>query len=241
MIKNLFSALFRKAIKDKHKDKLKNSSSEYQKAKKNIQEKKDSASFFELFNQHADYTYTAMVELRALLTRFDNLEQRAKNIVIIEKNGDHIMHLIMKKLHKNFNTPIDREEIHRLISAMDDMLDLTEDISELINLYDIRVMTPEACQLSDICVICAARVKRAVSLLSDMRNADELLNIVHEIDQLESDGDRLMRIAMAKLFREESDIKNLIKMKAVYEFLETITDKADDVANIIQGLVIENA
>jgi uncharacterized protein len=208
---------------------------------KNKKDKKESFSFFDLFNQHAEQIYLAMVELRALLRRFDNLEERARNIVVIEKKGDMLMHTVMQKLHTNFNTPIDREEIQRLMSAMDDMLDLTEDVSELINLYDIRSMTQEACQLSDICVICAARVKQAVSLLSDMRNADELFNIIKEIDQLEADGDKMMRIAMAKLFHEEDDVKNIIKMKAIYELLETITDKADDVANIIQGIVLENA
>ena len=84
-------------------------------------------------------------------------------------------------------------------------------------------------------------MKAAVGMLSNMKNAQALLKITAEIDRLESDADHVMRSAMAKLFREESDVKNIIKMKAIYELLETITDKAEDVANVIQGLVLENA
>jgi uncharacterized protein len=198
-------------------------------------------NFFELFNQHAEQIQIGMVELRDLITHFDNLETRARSVVAAEKKGDKITHDAMDMLHKTFITPLDREDIHRLISTMDDMLDLAEDVAETIGLYDIRSMTQEARQLADVCVACAERVKTAVGMLSNMKNADALLKLCSEIDRLESDADHVMRSAMAKLFREESDVKNIIKMKAIYELLETITDKAEDVANVIQGLVIENA
>jgi uncharacterized protein len=198
-------------------------------------------NFFELFNQHAEQIQIGMVELRDLITHFDNLETRARSVVAAEKKGDKITHDAMDMLHKTFITPLDREDIHRLISTMDDMLDLAEDVAETIGLYDIRFMTQEARQLADICVACTERVKTAVGMLSNMKNADALLKLCGEIDRLESDADHVMRSAMAKLFREEADVKNIIKMKAIYELLETITDKAEDVANVIQGLVIENA
>jgi uncharacterized protein len=198
-------------------------------------------NFFELFNQHAEQILIGVTELRDLVTHFDNLEIRTRVVVAAEKKGDKITHDTMDMLHKTFITPLDREDIHRLISTMDDILDLSEDVAETVSLYDIRSMTQEARQLADICVACAERVKTAVGMLSNMKNAEALLKITAEIDRLESDADHVMRSAMAKLFREESDVKNIIKMKAIYELLETITDKAEDVANVIQGLVLENA
>jgi uncharacterized protein len=221
----LFTHLFKKFITHQIKSK----------SKKNV------ATFFDLFNQHAEHIYLATIELRSLLTDFNDLERRTHSIIAIEKKGDAIMHAVMKKLHRNFSTPIDREQIYRLISTMDDMLDLVEDITDVIILYDIQVMTQEAKELANICVVCASRVKTAINLLSNMEHADELLNLVKELDHLEGEGDRMMRIAIAKLFREESDVKTIIKMKAIYELLETITDKSEDVANIIQGIVLENA
>ena len=198
-------------------------------------------NFFEMFNKHAALIQQGITELRDLITQFDNLEVRTRAIVSAEKKADKVTHETMDMLHKIFITPLNRDDIHRLISTMDDMLDLAEDVAETINLYDIRSMTAEARQLADICVACADRVKAAVGMLKDMSNAEAILKIASEIDRLESDADHVMRSAMAKLFREETDVKTIIKMKALYELLETITDKAEDVANVIQGIVIENA
>jgi predicted phosphate transport protein (TIGR00153 family) len=198
-------------------------------------------NFFELFNQHAEQIQIGTVALRDLITNFDNLEVRTREVVSAEKKGDKITHETIDALHKTFITPLDRDDIHKLISTMDDMLDLAEDVAETISLYDIRVMTPETIQLADICVACSERVKVVVGMLSNMENASAMLKIATEIDRLESDADRVMRAAMAKLFREENDVKTIIKMKALYELLETITDKAEDVANVIQGIVLENA
>jgi len=105
----------------------------------------------------------------------------------------------------------------------------------------VRQLTEEAHRLTDICVSCCERVKTAVNLLSNMDNAPAILRTCEEIDQLESDADRVMRHGLAKLFREEADVRHLIKMKGVYELLETITDRCEDVANILEGIVLENA
>lgn len=198
-------------------------------------------NFFELFNQHAEQIQIGLVALSELITHFDNLEIRTRTIVSAEKKADKITHETIDMLHKTFITPLDRDDIHKLISTMDDILDLAEDVAQTVDLYDIRSMTPEAKQLADICVACGERLKTAVSMLSNMDNASAILKVATEIDRLESDADHVMRTAMAKLFRDEPDVKNIIKMKAIYELLETITDKAEDVANVIQGIVLENA
>ncbi len=197
--------------------------------------------FFKLFNEHASQIVQGSKELAALMSNISELEVRARNIETFEKRADKITHQTMDLLHKTFITPIDRDDIHKLISNMDDILDLTEDVAQSITLYDIRKVSAEAKQLADICVSCAVRVETTVNLMSNMENAQGILRICDEIDQLESDADHVMRSAMSKLFRDEGDVRQLIKLKAIYELLESITDKCEDVANIIEGIVLENA
>jgi uncharacterized protein Yka (UPF0111/DUF47 family) len=124
---------------------------------------------------------------------------------------------------------------------MDDILDLMEDAAQTISLYDIKAITPEAKRLAELSQACCEKVLAAVSLLNRMDNASEILAICSEIDRLESDADHVMRAAMSKLFREEPDVRNLIKLKAIYEILESVTDRCEDVANIVEGIIVENA
>jgi len=197
--------------------------------------------FFELFNEHAGLIVQGSRELAALMASGDDLEHRAHNIESIEKRADRITRSTIELLHKTFITPIDRDDIHQLISKMDDILDLIEDAAQLMFLYDVRVPTPEAKKLADICVICCEKMQSAVALLSSMDNAAAIMAICTDIDRLESDADHVMRAAIARLFRDEPDVRELIKLRTVYEHLETVTDRCEDVANIIQGIVLENS
>ena len=197
--------------------------------------------FFDLFNEHAGLILEGSRELAALMASGDDLERRARNVETIEKRGDKITRSTIELLHKTFITPIDRDDIHQLISEMDDILDLIEDSAQLVFLYDVRVLSPDAKKLADICVECCAKVKEAVALLPSMDNAEAIMTICREIDRLESDADHVMRAAIGRLFRDEPDVRELIKLRTVYEHLETVTDRCEDAANIIQGIVIENA
>ena len=196
--------------------------------------------FFDLFNQHAALIVEGSHELAALMASGDDLERRARNVEAIEKRGDKITRSTIELLHKTFITPIDRDDIHHLISEMDNILDLIEDSAQLMFLYDVRILSPDAKKLADICVECCAKVKSAVALLSSMENADAIMALCLDIDRLESDADHVMRAAIGRLFRDEPDVRELIKMRTVYEHLETVTDHCEDVANIIQSIVIEN-
>ena len=197
--------------------------------------------FFEFFNEHAQYIVDGTRELAVLMAKFDDLERRAYSIETIEKKADKVTYKTVELLHKTFITPIDRDDIHKLITTMDDILDLTEDVAHSIFLYDIKSVTPEAQKLADICVACGEKVQATVMLLPKMENSAEMLALCNEIDKLESDADHVMRAAMAKLFREEPDVRNVIKLKEIYELLESVTDKCEDVANIIEGIIVENA
>ena len=197
--------------------------------------------FFELFSQHADLCVKGAKEMVSLMTNFDDLENRVHAIEGIEKEADKVTHATIEMLHKTFITPIDRDDIHQLITRMDDILDLLEDAAQTISLYDIKVITPEAKRLAELCLACAEKVRLAVSLLHNMDNSPQIREYCHEIDRLESDADHVMRAAMSKLFRDEPDVRTLIKLKAIYEILETVTDRCEDVANIIEGIIVENA
>ncbi len=197
--------------------------------------------FFDLFIQHGELCVKGGKELVSLMTNFDDLEHRVHAIETIEKQADKVTHTTLELLHKTFITPLDRDDIHKLITRMDDILDLMEDVGQTIWLYDIKQITPEAKRLAELCQACCEKVLASVSLLHNMNNAREILSICAEIDRLESDADHVMRAAMSKLFREEPDVRNLIKLKAIYEILETVTDRCEDVANIVEGIIVENA
>ena len=197
--------------------------------------------FFDHFADLAENIVHASRELSELMNSFDDVQRRAYNIETIEKNGDKITHAAVELLHKTFITPLDRDHIHQLITSMDDILDLMEDSAQSIFLYDIRAVTPEAKRLADLCVTCAEKVRDAVGMLSNMDNARAIMAVCHEIDRLESEADHVMRSAMAKLFRDEPDVRQVIKLRSVYELLEAITDRCEDVANLIEGIVLENS
>jgi predicted phosphate transport protein (TIGR00153 family) len=197
--------------------------------------------FFDLFNAHADQCVRAAHEMAALMKDFANRDKYAQAIDEAEHAADRITADTIRTLHKTFITPIDRDQIHRLVTAMDDICDLIQDTAESISLYDIRRITPETERLSDIAVKCCERVKDVVALVGKPAEADALLKTIEEIDRLESDADRVLRAAMSRLFREEQDVREIIKMKAIYELLEEITDRCMDVANLAEGIVLENS
>jgi len=200
--------------------------------------------FFVLFDNHAKLIVDGANALADVLRHYDNGTDRAaglKHIEDAEHAADRITHETVQLLHTTFVTPFDRDDIHRLISRMDDVLDLIQDTGESLVLYDIQKVTPEATQLSELLLQCVERVQAAVKLMASMADAPAMLKICEEIDKLESDADKVMRAAISRLFREETDVRQVIKLKAVYEALESATDKCQDVANVIESVVLENA
>jgi len=204
-------------------------------------------NFFELFIQHADRVVEAAKAFSQLVTHYDDTglrERYLQEVDAAERAADRVTHEVNRLIHTTFITPIDREQIHSLINLMDDVADLLQDSAETMSLYDIRHMTEEIRRLTDLSVKCCERVRHAVSLLgkiAEPATAEAALKTCEEIDQLESDADRVMRSAMSKLFRNEPDVREVIKLKAIYELLETVTDKCEDVANQIEGILLENS
>lgn len=200
--------------------------------------------FFTLFDSHAKLIVDGAQALADVLRHYNVANDRAAGMQLIEDaehSADRITHETVQLLHTTFVTPFDRDDIHRLISRMDDVLDLILDTAESLVLYDIRDVTPEATQLAELLLRCTERVQAAVRLMASMAEAPAMLEICQEIDALESEADKVMRSAISRLFRDETDVRQLIKLKAVYEALESATDKCQDVANVIESVALENA
>jgi predicted phosphate transport protein (TIGR00153 family) len=197
--------------------------------------------FFDLFNAHAERIVEGSRELAAMLGSFSELDAHAQRIDAIEHAADKLTHECITLLHKTFITPFDREQIHSLITRMDDILDLIQGVAESVALYDLRSVTPEAKQLAEICQQSCERVKTVVGLLTNVKQSSAILKCCEEIDRLESDADRVMRAAVSKLFREENDLKQVMKLRVIYDLLESITDRCEDVANVVEGIVLENS
>ena len=183
----------------------------------------------------------------AMVSNYPDVMLREKNaaeVVAAEHAADKITAEVHQLLHRTFITPLDRGQIHRLINAMDDVWDLLQDSSEVMSLYDLQTLSDDVVRLSEISVRCCNRVQHVLTLLPRLKDpavADSVLKTCEEIDQLESDADRVMRGVMSRLFREEPDTRQLIKLKAVYEHLESISDQCEDVANLVEGILLENS
>ncbi|GAB4056810.1 DUF47 domain-containing protein [Uliginosibacterium sediminicola] len=196
--------------------------------------------FFELFNAHTEQMVAAAKSLEVLMSA-DDVQPHIEAIDSREVRADGIQHEIMALLHRTFITPFDRDEIHALISSMDDIVDAIQDVAESITLYNVDRYTPDARQMASLSLSCCERVKHVVSLLDDMKSAGDILRTCREIDQIEGDCDRVMRTAISELFRKETDALKVMKLSAIYQVLEKITDCCKDVAKRVESIVLESA
>ena len=197
--------------------------------------------FFELFERHAGKTLEAARLLQTMLNSPRDLSDQARRIKDVEHEGDVITHRAVEMLHRTFVTPIDRGDIHRLISRLDDVLDLIEATSERVWLYGIDSVDRDACDLAEALVNAVSEVTRAMTGLRNLKNRDAILQVCMEINRYENEGDTLLRRAVARLFQDSKDPLMVIKWKDIFEFLEDAIDRCEDVANIVEGVALEYA
>jgi uncharacterized protein Yka (UPF0111/DUF47 family) len=198
-------------------------------------------SFFDFFEQHAALTIEGSKEFLSLVTTGTNIAARCRRISDIEYETDTITHRCVEALHKTFITPIDRDSIHRLITRMDDVMDFVEAAAERLDLYELTVMTGDVRDLADVLHRSAQQVEAAVRGLRTLRDPQATLKLCIDINRLENEADAILRRSVARLFKEEKDPIFVIKWKEVYENLESATDRCEDVANIIEGVILEHA
>jgi len=196
--------------------------------------------FFEIFDRAALNLTKAGVLLVALMEKFDRLEERAKEIYEVEQEGDILTHEIMKKLNKTFITPIDREDLYALASRLDDVLDLIWGAVDRLVVFKLTEATNEAIAMSKDVLATTEVLHKAIHKLKE-KQYTHVQEYCIEINRLENRIDRDFRDALGKLFEDIKDPILIIKWKEIYEHLEDASDKCEDVANIIEAIVLKHA
>jgi len=200
-----------------------------------------SEDFYDLFDKIAGGIVDGARALETMLSSpGPNPNEHAVKIKTIEHQTDQAVHLLMSKLHTTFVTPIDREDIHQLAVHLDDILDQTEAASARIDLYCPECMPPEIHELTAVLLESVELVREMVGLLRRLKKPDRILELAVEINRLEDQADTIRRATVARLFREEKNPLEVVKWKDILEFIERATDCCEDVANITEGIVLEN-
>jgi predicted phosphate transport protein (TIGR00153 family) len=196
--------------------------------------------FFDLFEESSINTLKAARLLQRMLEDYTNLPEKIKDIKSVEHEGDRITHYTIEKLNTTFITPFDREDIHALASALDDVLDLIDAAAHRMLHYKIDNPTKEMQELVLVLIKAIEEITKALKGFRNMKNQRAIINSCIEINSLENEGDSISRAAIGKLFDEEKDAIKLIKWKEIYEVIEDAIDRCEDVANIIEGVTLKN-
>ena len=194
--------------------------------------------FFDMFVEDARNVLAAALLLEQFFHNYDDRERLASQLRDAEHAGDAISHEIGHKLESTFVTPFDREDIHALISRLDDILDLIEEVADTCILYNIEAPTPVAIAQAEIIVRQCEQLAEGLAQLRTFRDLDRFWIEVH---RLENEGDRIARQAMAELFKHGQEPMDVIKWKDVYALLEKAIDAAEDAANVIERIVVKHA
>jgi uncharacterized protein len=195
--------------------------------------------FFDLFDQQAQNIIKASQLLRELVNNFADARAKAHAVKEVEHQGDQITHEIVRKLNTTFITPIDREDIHDLATRLDDVLDFIEAVAERLVVYRIKETTSACRAMADVIVQIALATDRTIKCLRTMDPGFHEHAV--EVNRLENSADNLLRDSLAALFEENGDPIEVIKWKEIYETMETVTDRCEDVANVIEGIILKMA
>jgi predicted phosphate transport protein (TIGR00153 family) len=195
--------------------------------------------FFDLFEKSVANVAKAAKELADFLEDYTNVPLKVARITELEHAGDAITHQIMEQLHRTFVTPLDREDIALLTERLDDVMDFIEDAANAMLLYRIEQPTTRAREMAAILVTMTSELVVAVPLLRNRSKMKEILEHCVEINRLENEADAIIRHALAELFND-TPIADVIKWREIYEHLETAADKGEDVANVLEGVVLKH-
>jgi hypothetical protein len=200
-----------------------------------------SDAFFDDFEKQAAETVEGARLLKELLDDFTDVERKTQAIKDVEHRADDITHRAFERLHMQFITPFDRAEIHRLLSRIDDVLDLADAASERLGLYEVGPIIPEARDLAGVLLAQARKMQEAVRGLRNVKDSVRILEACREINVLENQADHILRVGLAHLFKSGVDALTVMKWKEILDLIETATDRAEDVANVIEGVVLEHS
>jgi uncharacterized protein len=193
--------------------------------------------FFDLFEEAGANIVRATDLLERMLRQWPDHAELAQDVVVCEQEGDRITHDIVQRINATFVTPIDREDIYALASALDDIVDYTEEVAVFLGLYRIEAPMEQAQEMAKILQEASRQIANAVPRL---RRFDDIRHFTVEVNRLENDGDRVMREALASLFERGIDPMMVIRWKDIFERLEDAIDATETAANILEGIVLKN-
>jgi uncharacterized protein len=197
-------------------------------------------SFFDFFEQHSKLSIEVSRELNAIAVNPAELAGRAARIKEIEHEADEITHHCIDALHRTFITPIDRGDIHRLIRRLDDIIDCVDSATQRMILYEIAHIRPEFHKFTEVLIKATTGIDGAIHSLRDLRHGEKTIERwCTDIYNAEKESDDILRAALAKLFNEEKEAILVLKWKGIFERLEKAADRCEEVANIVEGIVIE--
>lgn len=196
--------------------------------------------FFKMLDTQADVVLEGANTLLDLVRNFDNVAEKRDLMKKIEDRGDDIVHEVAEALNKTFVTPIDHDDMSKLASRMDDILDYMESASHRMWSYEIKRVPPEMIKLVEVLVDSAKEVNHAVKDLKNFKKKNEIVKHCIEINRLENIGDDITHQAVAGLFKS-ADVLEIIKLKEIYEHLEMATDKCEDAADVIKDIFIKHS
>lgn len=197
--------------------------------------------FFPLFDRQAALAVDALQALVHLLADPSDPDGRVRDVQALEKQADVVMDEVRGLLGRVLFPPFARGAVLDLANRIDDILDLAEDCAESVHLYHATAITPEAQRLAQLALDAARVLQAALALLPQLARPRQMLQMCQQVDELEAQADHVMRAAMSRLFREETDARQLVKFKAIYEQLEGLTDKCKDLGNALQSIVLKHA
>jgi len=197
--------------------------------------------FFEMLQKASDNLSATANEFQNFLENYAEIDHRVKKLKDLEHEGDILTHEIMDKLNRTFVTPIDREDIHALASGIDDVVDLIDETAASMRLYHIKKPTPALFKQTEYLIKAVDELGKAIKCLKDLKNSRRLLDYCIEVNRLENEGDELLGETLAALFEGNADALEVIKLKEIYEHLEQAIDKCEDLAVVIEGIVVKHA
>jgi uncharacterized protein Yka (UPF0111/DUF47 family) len=196
--------------------------------------------FFDLFEQATAVAVAGAESLQAMLGDIPNAEAYRVKIADLEHQGDSIIHETMEKLNRTFVTPIDPEDIRAIASRLDDVIDFTQGAAERVVLYRVTSSNPAAVELAEVLVSVTREAQRVIVLLRDLKNQRDIMRHCIEVNRLENVGDHVYRQGLGRLF-EAGDLTDLIRWKEIFEQVEQAIDTCEDLADVIESLVVKHA
>jgi len=204
-----------------------------------LRKRKD--EFFEMFDQASQNVHEGAKVMLDLMEHYEDVPGKVQRLKELEHAGDDMTHHILERLAKTFITPLDREDIHLVATRLDDVLDGMDTATNRMVLFGVGNVTDDAKGLGHILVKTTGLLTQAFGQLHDVKHPDGIVSLCVQIHTRENEGDRLVHLAMANLFENEDDAKEIIKWKDIYEILERSIDRCEDVADVLHTIVVKNA